>query len=280
MNDLHEYISPYDTYCDGYSSPDASGNGYFIGLAMGIGKCKREFTHDGNSILDEINAFDKAEVHDVNIGQINMSIVSSFCGPVGAIWGYHVVRPKHLFSPHPYFPKAKVSRNGIQAPVYSAQPLIDATRALFGTVDDRRFPLLPGAHVPCAGKNIKQIGPRHIYAGFGLGIAKNQKKDANLLMEDLGDLPMYIKGTDREAEYKGIMIENIAKSVLAIGENQHVAYKEIFVEIKDVFVQPDELGCALVAAPYFTLARHAIPSRGIEMLQKLSLDEWERDVGL
>lgn len=277
MINLDEAIGPFEKYCDGYGNPGASGKGYFVGLMFGIGKTKIRFEHEGTSLLDNINAFDKAEVMDVNIGQINMTQVSSFCGPIGKIWGYHVLKPKK-FEPHKYFPKGSLKVGSSYIPIYSASPIVDATRSLFGTIDDKRFPLLPGSHVPCAGKHITEKGPRHIYCGFALGIAKNQEQNANLFMEDLGDIPIYIKGTEVEVEYREKILENLAKSVLAIGENQGVRYKEIFVEMQDVVIQPDEIGCALVAAPYFTLAKSAIPQRGINMLESISLSEWEKGI--
>jgi histidine decarboxylase len=277
MINLDESISPFEKYCDGYGNPGGSGKGYFVGLMFGIGKTKIKFDHEGTSILDDINAFDKAEVEDVNIGQINMVTVSSFCGPIGAIWGYHVLKPK-VFKPHPYFPKGRIKYKKSYVPVYSASALVDATRALFGTVDNKRFPLLPGSHVPCAGKSIIEKGPRHVYCGFALGIAKNQEENANLFMEDLGDIPMYIKGTEVESKYREKILQNLSMSVLAIGENQGVRYKEILVEMQDVVIQPGEIGCALVAAPYFTLAQNAIPKEGINAIINMDLKEWEKKV--
>lgn len=277
MINLEEIIGPFEKYCDGYGNPGASGKGYFVGLMLGVGKQKIEFVHDGISILDNIISFDKAEVEDVNIGQINMTKVSSFCGPVGAIWGYHVLKPK-TFSAHPYFPKGKIKAGSSYIPVYSASSIVDATRVLFGTVDEKKFPILPGAHVPCAGKSISEKGPRHIYCGFALGIARNQEHNASLFMEDSGDIPLYIKGTEAEDEHKERILNNLAMSVLAIGENQGVRYKEIFVEMRDIVIQPGEIGCALVAAPYFTLAKNAIPKEGINALCDMELKEWERKI--
>jgi histidine decarboxylase len=266
--------SPYENYCNGYQSE----KNYFVGLTFGIGKTQMEFTHEGTSILDDINAFDRAEVEDITIGQINMIIVSSFCGPQGSVWGYHVARPKNLYKPHPYLPEGKVTRGKHTVAVYSAHALVNATKELFGTVKKKKFPLMPGSMVPCAGKHIQKRGPAHIYCGFGLGVVKDGEKNANLFMEDLGEIPLYIQGTNREKAYKHDLLENIAKSVLAIGENQKVEYKEIFVELKDLTVQSNEIGCALVAAPYFTIARNAVPKKGIEFLQKMSLDEWRASI--
>ncbi len=281
MFNILDAVSPYDSFCDGFSSPGGSGKNYLVGLTLGIGKAPLQLTHTGSSLLDGIIAFDKAEVEDAYLGQINMITVSSFCGLAGRIWGYHLCQPKHLFSLHPYFPKGKIKTKKGFIPVYSADPLLHATKRLFGTLNHKRFPLLPGSHVPCAGKFIKEVGPRHIYAGFALGIAAKQDKDANLFMEDIGDIPIYIKGTEREAAYKEHLLGNLAKSVTFIGENQDIAYKEIFVTIKDIFIQPDEMGCALVAAPYFTLAKNAaLGIKENEDYSKLSLESWEKRLRL
>lgn len=274
MLNLEEAVSPHDKYCNGFGSPGNSGKGYFTGLSLSVGACELKFNHDGSTLLDGINAFDRAEAADVYIGQINMITVSSFCGLDGVIWGYDTVRAKNLFTPHPSIPNGIISHNNVSLHVYSANPLIDAARGLFGTVEKKKFPLLPGAHVPCANKSIEKVGPAHIYAGIALGIAKDRNKDANLFMEDIGEIPQKISKTKKELQYKNMILNNLAKSIIEIGKNQKTEYKEIFVEIKDIIVEKGQVGCALIAAPYFTLARNAIPSGGIESLKKLSLEKW------
>lgn len=278
MFGLVKAISPYNSFCSGYGNPGASGDSYLVGLVFGIGKTKIELNHDGISILDSINAFDRAEVEKTYIGQINMVTVSSFCGPMGGLLGYDFLKPKNLYKYHQFFQEGKIANRKINVPVYSAAPLVDATRTLFGTVNEKKFPLIPGSIVPCAGRHISGEGPRHIYCGFGLGITKNHKKDAHVFMEDVGDIPLYIKGIEMERLYRHKILENLAKSVLQIGENQAVRYKEIFVEMKDVVVQPGEIGCALVGAPYFTLAKGAIPAKGIESLYDMPLETWNKEI--
>jgi len=274
MIDLSEAVSPYKKYCNGFGNPGNSGKGYFIGLTLGVNTCDLKLSHAGSSLLDGINAFDKVEATDVYLGQINMITVSSFCGLDGIIWGYDTVRAKNNFIPHPSFSNRVISYRNETIPVYSASPLIDASRALFGTVKKKNFPILPGAHVPCAKKSIEKVGPVHIYAGIALGIAKDRDKDASLLMEDLGEIPQEISNTKQEVNYKNMILQNLAKSIIEIGKNQKIKYKEIFIEVKDVRVKKNEVGCALVAAPYFTLAQNAIPSSGINSLKTLGLENW------
>jgi histidine decarboxylase len=272
MINVNEAISPYENYCDGYGNPGSSGKGYFVGLALGVDKAKLKFNHIGSDRLDGINAFDRAEVSDVNIGQINMINVSSFCGPQGLIWGYHVVQPKKLFTPHSLFPQGVITYRNKSIPVYSAGSIIDASRSLFGTLDHKRYPLHPGAHIPCAGKNIKREGPANLYCSVGVGIAENSDKNANLIMEDVGEIPFHLNEEEKNT-YKSSILEKLAMSILAIGKNQKVRYKEMFVEIRDINVEPGEIGCALVAAPYFTLARRAIPKKSYN-LAEISLQKW------
>lgn len=278
MFDLNKAISPYKKFCNGYSSFGTEANSYLAGLIFGIGKTKIELNHEGTSVLDNINAFDRAEVKNAYLGQINMVTVSSFCGPMGGVVGYDILKSSDLQTVHKYFPEGKIANGDIDVPVYSAASIVDATKSLFGTVDDKRFPLMPGSMVPCAGRYITEKGPRHIYCGFGLGIAKNHKRDAHLFMEDEGDIPLHIKGTEVEAGYRHKILENLARSILKVGQNQKVNYKEIFVEMTDIMIQPNEIGCALVAAPYFTLAKNAIPEKGIESLTTTSLKAWEKEM--
>jgi histidine decarboxylase len=258
MFDISKAVSPYKNFCLGYGNSETSANSYLVGLTFGVGKSRITLNHEGSKNLDEINVFDIAEASGAYMGQINMVTVSSFCGPMGAIVGYDIFRQNKLFKAHRFFPEGKILFRKNKIPVFSASPLVEATKKIFGTVDDRKFPIIPGSIVPCATKDIVKEGPVHIYSGFGVGIAKDHKKDAHLFMEDKGEIPLHVQGEEIEFEYKHKILENIAKSIVEIGKNQRVFYKEILVEMVDVIVQPGEIGCALVAAPYFTLAKNAI----------------------
>ena len=72
-----------------------------------------------------------------------------------------------------------VDENGKNIPVYDAKPLLDAGKVLFGSADNRRFPIAPGAHVICANKSYTTpTGPGEpvdtwAWAAIALGICEN-----------------------------------------------------------------------------------------------------------
>ncbi len=245
-------ISPYAEYSEGYGNTGASGNGYVLGFCLGTASVKTQFSHIGSIMLDEINAFDLAETKGPYIGQINMSTVSSFCGPQGLVLGYDIMRQKDMYQDS----YGTVEYKGTKAKVYSLEPLIDATEKMFGTVDKRVFPLRPGSHVPFANKVIKADEPCIIFSCVAIGIAEDREANACLLMEDVGKIEN--KGLGPYIQFKEEIIEKLATSVLSVGHNQRVKYKEIFAGIRFQVVKKGEVGCALVAAPYFTLAKNAI----------------------
>ena len=61
-------ISPYENYCDGYGAPGAQGNGYVSVLKVSVGTVEK--TDD--FLLDGIVSYDRAEINDAYVGQINM----------------------------------------------------------------------------------------------------------------------------------------------------------------------------------------------------------------
>lgn len=238
MNKINQIpISPYEKYCIGYQNPEVKGSGYVMTLAIGVGKTKNELSHSGSQVLDITNAFDRAEVEETNLGQTNMITVSSFCGPQGKIWGLDIARAKNLYDSQ-LFSIENVS-------VYSAKPLLNATKELFGTVDQPKYPLLPGTHIPCATKNIAKKGPTTLYAAIGVGVPDERNKHACLMMEDVGEL-----GILDETE----ILKRLAQSILEVAHNQKVKYTKIFATLKTIEVGENETGCALVAAPYIALA--------------------------
>ena len=87
------------------------------------------------------------------------------------------------------------------------------------------------------------------------------------MMEDVGEM-----GELSQEE----ILRRVTKSIVRVGENQGVKYQEAFVEMKQIRVEDGEIGCALVAAPYFAIARGAVPESGVLGLAKLTLGEWER----
>ena len=222
-------------------------------------------------VLGSILALDAAESATAYIGQINLSVVSSFCGPADRIWGYDLARPDNLFASGRPF-----EHGGRRTMVYSINPLLEAMTALFGTVDARRFPLRPGSIVPCAACHLERSGPRRLYAALAIGVTQDRGRDACLLMEDVGELPL--DGDPNSPQLALGVLDDLTKSVLLVGVRQRVEYREVFVGIREVKVAPGDIGCALVACPYFTLAQGAIPVGGIERMKDLSLSEWDATV--
>lgn len=251
-------FSKYGDFCEGYA-PGQDGK-YILCLKFGIGVAKKQFGHQGSATLDQINAFDKAEVEGANLGQINMVTVSSFSGPGGLIWGYDLLSLPKIEIP-------ELNQGGVK--VYSGEPLVFATEQLVGTVTKPIFPVLPGSHVLCASKNIKKTGPCLIYAAIGLGIAED-RNNACLMMEDVGE----IEKKNYSTEYVLKIKDNLVKSVLEVGKNQRVKYKEVFVIVKVHDIKEDEIGCALVASPYLSLPKKL--KRIVSKDSKLNLGTWKQ----
>ena len=270
-------LSVYSKNCNGFGG---GGNNYILTPLLMVGKDKIRFGHQGSAILDEINAFDLAETESAYIGQLNLIQVSSFCGPQGLVWGYDIAQ-KDIAQTEPLLAGKQYKNfrdNDVQ--VYSAWPLIDSSIALFGSRDAKRFPIMPGSHVPAAYKSytLCNLPPSeevcHVYATIGLGVPKDRDTDAVLLMEDVGWMPRHTDRPDFSEQYQQLL-NSMVLSVLQIGENQSVEYEKIYVASKEVAIEPLEVGCALVVAPYITLARNAIPAGGIKQLSESDLAQWQ-----
>ena len=258
------YIATQDNFCEGlWATPSSA---CILGINYGVAKAKKRFSHDGSTVLDQTNAFDLAKIANASIGQINLIKVSSFCGPGSLIWGYDIAKAKPIAS------------TGLEAAfntdlsIYCLDPLADAFKQLTGTVVAPRFPFFPGAHVPCAAKSIIKEGDTHIYVAQELAIPSDRTKDACLLMEDFGTLPKFVQ--DKQIYTEAILL-NLARSILQIGKNQQVGYKECWLGIKDLQVDAGEIGCALAADPYFKIAKKAY----FKDIDKISIDQWSAQVG-
>lgn len=268
-------VSPFAKYCDGYGNNGASGNSYISVLTLGVGTVKS----DMDPGLEGIVAYDRAETNDTYIGQINMITASSFNGLNGLVWGYHVAKSDKLAdgTAKPLFERQR--KDGGKLLVYSADPLLDAGARLFGLNNQRRYPLLPGAHVICATKDISIKGPCNIWSAIAIAMAEDREKDSNLFIEDCGSCPAFESDAKR-AEYFDKLVRNIAECVLRCGEDNNAKYKEVFISYKSAWVPEGQTGCALVAAPYVVLARNAIPSGGVSKLLSMTISQWEADRNL
>jgi|YNPNPStandDraft_1061719.scaffolds.fasta_scaffold76347_1 histidine decarboxylase len=254
---LSHVLGPENNYCTGFIGGSWRSQGhYLLAACLGAAKVPRRFFHDGSDVLDSIFAFDLAEVDLLYMGQINVIRVSSFCGPQGLIWGYDVASPGHLYERHPLGVGDVKTGVRDRLPVYSLWPLIQAARELFGTRQKPVFPIQPGSHVPCAEKKKILKGPGHIYCALGIGIARDRRRDACLLMEDVGEIPAPMDRNEQN-DYRRMILTQVAHGIVEVGGNQNIEYGEVFVGLRDLFLEENEIGCALVAAPYFLLARGA-----------------------
>jgi histidine decarboxylase len=270
-------VGPFSIHSDGYGNPGASGLGYISVVTLHAGLASRELVIPGQKGegLDGTVAFDRAEASGAYIGQINLIVASSFSGPNGAIWGFDIAkaadiakgRPDKLFD-------VTVSDNSI-IPVYSLDPLLDAGSRLFGTRDRPRFPLLPGAHVIAAHKEITALGPTNVWCGLAIAIAEDRKINANVIIELCGEFKA--KTIDKtEEQYFHLVRENLAKSVIRVGKNQSVRYSKIFVGVTNEPVPEGSVGYAMATVPYVVLAKGAVPSGGPEKLLEMNISDWEK----
>lgn len=263
---INSVLSPYDYHCVGYPG---KGN-YITALVMSAGAFEKTFSHSGSSILDSIVAYDKAEVAEAYIGQINMTMVSSFCGPQGLIWGYDLAKKEDISLPV-FLPTFRENIKELkEVKLRNGENLRKATVDLFGTNKEKHFPFLPGTHVPCAGRFYTKSGPTILYGAIAIGIPEDRSKAACLLMEDVGEI------TASEGiitPIKERLMVNTIKSIIEVGKNQNIEYQEIFVDFITKNIAANEIGCVLVAMPYFLLARNAFN----ENLVNQDLKEWMKN---
>lgn len=254
------YFSDYDHLCQGARHASR----YFVAFNVSAAKTRRFLGNPGSSDLDEVNAFDMAEVQRMNLGQLNLIRVSSFCGPEGLIWGYDI-KAKPSLRDHAL--TELTDAQGGSVSVYSATPLMEAATSLFGTVQRKRFPIAPGSLCPAAWKSFRLDYPGNAYASLAIGIAADRTRHACCLMEDVGT----VSEADLAAgdDWRKRILEMTSQSVLSIFSNQRARCKEIFVAMSSVSVEEGEVGCALLLAPYFSVARQAVS--GSELAEALQL---------
>jgi histidine decarboxylase len=269
-------VGPFEDYCDGYGNPGTSRVGYISVLTLSTGKVEKKMDH----VLEGIVSYDRAEANDAYVGQINMIAASSFCGLNGAVWGYHLAKEPSIADGSLKPMMTKKRHDGVELPIYPVTPLLNAGERLFGSDQARRFPLLPGAHVICAVKDLTVPGPTSVWCAIALAIAEDRERDSNLFIEDVGqDIPA---GSEMErVAYLDRLMENIAESVILCGEDQDVKYKEIFIGYKTEWIPEGYVGCALTCAPYAVLAKNAVPpGKEPAAMLDMTIDQWEASLGL
>ena len=261
---LSNVVSPFDHYCSGCGMQPS--DFYVTTPLIATGVAPLNSSQNG---LDKIVAFDRAEGETANITQINMVTVSSFNGLNGVVLGYDILPQelrRHPLVDHEQYPH-----------VYDANPLFEATQALYGTVQEQRFPIRPGQHVLCASKTFYHPGPCVIYSALALAIAEDRSRNADLYMEDPGLLSADYD-THVSEEQQASVIERLIHSVEQISQNLGIRYEKVFVGFKYRHVKAGEVGCAIAEAPYVHLAKNAIPHGDPQLLQDMSLHEWHEMV--
>ncbi|MFR4478800.1 MAG: histidine decarboxylase, pyruvoyl type [Fusobacterium sp.] len=276
-------ISPYENYCDGYGAPGAQGNGYVSVLKVSVGTVEK--TDD--FLLDGIVSYDRAEINDAYVGQINMLTASSFCGIAGQVWGHDLAAHNDIIDKK-IKPVLEIDQyDGSKLHVYDAKPLLEAGIELFGTEKERRFTLLPGAHTICANKGVTAYRPKEdrplkegeaygVWCFIALSLSADRDNCADLFIEDAG---LWTKNDSAE-DLKAFLEEHrksVAWSVVSCGQDSHVLFERTYVGFAYTIMKPGEIGTSLTCAPYVSLARNAVPSTGFNSLNKLSLKEWLKD---
>lgn len=276
-------ISPYENYCDGYGAPGAQGNGYVSVLKVSVGTVEK--TDD--FLLDGIVSYDRAEINDAYVGQINMLTASSFCGIAGQVWGHDLAAHNDIIDKK-IKPVLEIDQyDGSKLHVYDAKPLLEAGIELFGTEKERRFTLLPGTHTICANKGVTAYRPKEdrplkegeaygVWCFIALSLSADRDNCADLFIEDAG---LWTKNDSAE-DLKAFLEEHrksVAWSVVSCGQDSHVLFERTYVGFAYTIMKPGEIGTSLTCAPYVSLARNAVPSTGFNSLNKLSLKEWLKD---
>lgn len=267
-------VGPFARYCDGYGNAGGSGLGYICALTLDIGSVEQ----DMDTVLNGIVAYDRAEAQGAYIGQINMLTASSFCGLNGALWGYDLSRADEIATGGTKAIFHVARHDEKQIPVYLADPLLDASARLFGTNEQRRFPLLPGAHVICAAKEYTAPGPKYIWSAVAVAIADDRAVDSCLFIEDAGEVTV---GEAAElAAFADGLLRKIAKCAVRCGEDNNALYKEIWTSCRIKWIPEGQVGCALVAVPYLVLAKNAVPKGRPEGLLEMTIADWEKALSL
>ncbi len=254
--------SRYEEYCEGYFATESPC--YMLGITVKAAVVNNELACPGSTLLDEINAFDAAEVSGTNLGQLNVITVSSFCGPEGLVWGLDLCQPEDG-----QLSIGQSTRASHRAEVYDLDGLMGPFQSLIGTVDEKRFPFMPGSHVPAAMKSKTCRDTGTLYAALALGVPEDRRTNACLMMENTGfcagETDFFLKGQE--------VLEAQAQSVLAIGENQRVRYSKVFVGIASVQIGPGQTGCAVAMAPYFRMAQGAFVKE--RDMTTMTIEDWE-----
>ena len=160
-------MSPLAEHCYGYQNTDIQG--YYVATAkLEIG-CK-SMEHLGE--------------HENYFKLLRLTQLKSMTQTSENKFHVHE-EPHDMIRPSPQSPH--------KMPVYDIEPILRASQSLFGTVSHHRFPLMAGAHVPCAVKEAYSLDPKTnkstsgwLWSYLSLFIAENCHVDAYSIVEDAG----------------------------------------------------------------------------------------------
>lgn len=277
---ISQAIGPSKEFCMGYMNPGAQiGEGYISTMKLSVGTVDVKGL---DVVTESVLAYDRCGKSDAYFGQVNMlNTTSAFCGLNGAIWGLDLAIHEDIASgkAEPMYMQSQAS--GQEIPVYNARPLLNATERLFGKEKQRRFPPMPGAHIICAGQDVSARGPLWVWACIGVAIPKKRNEAACLFVEDANT---YGDDSTTESEMIGYLegtLRKVTNSIALCGNDQGVEYERIYAGYKYVFVEPEQVGCALVTVPFVYLAQNAVPQgMGAASLHELPLTQWEKKLEL
>ncbi|HFK2719310.1 TPA: histidine decarboxylase, pyruvoyl type, partial [Escherichia coli] len=87
--------------------------------------------------------------------------------------------------------------DGSELPIYDSKPLQNALVEYFGTEQERRHPLTPGAMSICANKGVVASRPKEnrelnedegygVWSAIAISFAEDNTKDSDMFVEDAG----------------------------------------------------------------------------------------------
>lgn len=276
-------------YSKGFMEDGNIGEGYVAGLKVDAGTRKK--TDD--NVLDNIVSYDHAEAKNAYMGQINMITASSFTGLQGSTLGYDILRNPEVDEASSLF--SVKQWDGSELPIYDSKPLQNALVEYFGTEQERRHPLTPGAMSICANKGVIASRPKEnrelnedecygVWSAIAISFAEDNTKDSDMFVEDAGIWKD--PSEDKLVEYLNEKRHAIANSIAECGEDNHVRYKSSWIGFAYTMMEPGEIGNAITVVPYFTFPITAIPNGDINKpeesfysLQDINLSEWLDKMG-
>ena len=225
------YFSSHDGHCSGFFD---NPNGRYVVLPyLGVASITKKGRPQK---LEEIAAFDAAQVSFANAGKINAIGVSSFIGPNGRLAGYDFFKKED---------QVIDSIEGIE--ICSLDPLLEVTSSILGTIKNPNYPFFPGSMVPCAMKSLSYDKEgSSIYSALSISVPKDKAINPFLLMEDVG----LVENIDDDYFEKAVM------SSLEVADMQKINVEKIYISKKEIEIGFNEIGMALVMCPYVHLPKN------------------------